>query len=419
MLTLAVALLGVAPAEAASPKVRHAEGLLLVPNNGWTKFSPNGDGSQDRTGFSYRPTRRATVQVTVRDARGAVVRAANLGKQAGGWHYWTWNGRNRHGAYVRDGAYRVTFTATATRHGKQLRDSDTSRAVARTRFDRSPNGIVFVPGVYLDRDAIYRDTTYFKDEFSWNGEFYRTSMQGSLGSRGASRITGPDGGVVYERGERYDGDNQDNTWDGTDEDGVRVPAGTYTLVNTWVDLYGNHLSVTKPLVVGDGSRVEQHHSVTVTPAEARVGTATEPFEFLAGSHKTGFYLTYACPPRASDRFPAGALSFALYDPRCTVSDDTFKVALPVDLDLTFDTVTLTAVGGPTTPGGEGSATLGLTLFTPPARTAAGDEATTVVQTKRGQFQPPANDVTWYVRRETGGYDFKSFTVDIYHYEPPA
>jgi flagellar hook assembly protein FlgD len=417
--TLVAALLCVVvPAGAAAPKARHAERLLQVPH-GVVRFSPNGDGSQDRTQFSYRPSQRAAVKVTVRDARGHVVRTANLGKQRRGWHRWNWNGRNHNGAYVRDGAYRVSFTATTSRHGKQLRDSDTTRAVARTRFDRSPNGIVFAPGVYLDRDAIYRDTTYFKDEFSWNGAFYRTSMQGSFGSRGASRITGPDGGVVYERGDRYHGDNQDSTWDGTDEDGVRVPAGTYSLVNTWTDLYGNHLSVTKPLVVRDGSRVEQHHSITVTPAEARVGTATEPFEFLAGSHKVGTYLTYACPPRASDRFPAGSLSFALYDPRCTVSDDSFKVTLPATLDLTFDTVTLTAVGGPTTAGGEGSAALTLTQPAPVwATTGAGDEANTVLETHR-TWQPDTDQVTWTVSRTSGGYDFKSFTVDIYHYAPPA
>jgi flagellar hook assembly protein FlgD len=345
------------------------------------------------------------------------VRTANLGKQTRGEHDWTWHGRNRHGSYVRDGVYRVTFTATATRHGKRVRDSDTYRAVARTRFDMSPLGQAFTPRVYLDRDAIYRDTTYFKDEFHWGGAEYVTKGDASPESTGASRITGPDGEVVYE--------HEDNwmkprlPWDGTDQDGARVPAGTYTLVNTWTDLYGNHLSVTKPLVVADGSRVEQHHSITVTPAEARVGTATEPYEF-DDDGRFGDHLSYACPPRASDRFPAGALSFALYDPRCTVSDDTFKVALPVDLDLTFDTVTLTAVGGPTTVGGEGSATLGLTRpSTPTVTTGAGDEATTVVQTKRGQSQDPVNDVTWRVSRKTGGYDITSFTVDIYHYEPPA
>lgn len=420
MLALASAFLVVAPAEAAPPKVRHAE-RLLETMTGVARFSPNGDGSVDRSGFQYRLEQRARVKVAVRNARGEVVRSANLGKRSAGGHHWTWNGRNRSGAYVRDGAYRVTFTAPATR-GKPLRDSDTSRAVTRRTFDRSPNGYGFTPGLIVDRDAIYRDTTYFKDEFLWYAAYYTTMDGGYSGNWGASRITARNGDVVYERGERYESDgDQGDTWDGTDEDGVRVPAGTYTLINTWADLYGNHLSVTKPLVVRDGSRVEQHHSVTVTPAEARVGTATEPFEFLAGGHRTPTYLTYACPPRSSDRFPAGALSFALYDPRCTVSNDTFKVASPVDLDLTFDTVTLTAVGGPTAAGGEGSASLSLTLpSSQPTLTGAGDEATTVSQTTRGPFQPPVkNDVTWGVSRVSGGYDFKSFTVDIYHYEPPA
>ncbi|GAA4697149.1 hypothetical protein GCM10023349_11170 [Nocardioides conyzicola] len=410
VLAIAATLLGAVPADA---KVRHAERLLQV-GSGTVRFSPNGDGSQDRTVFSYRPSQRASVTVTVRDARGAVVRTVDLGKQSRAWHAWWWNGRKRGGAHVRDGAYRVTFTATTAR----LRDSDSTRAVTRSTFDRSPNGIAFSPAIHLDRDAIYRDTTYFKDQFTWVGEEYRVTDDGSPEPTGASRITGPDGAVVYQHADNPF--EQARSWDGTDQHGDRVPAGTYLLTNTWVDRYGNHLSATKPLVVADGSRVEQHFTVPVTPSEARVGTATEPYEFLAGGPKTGTYLTYACPPRASERFPDGALSFSLYDERCTVSDDTFRVDSPVDLDLTFDTVRLTTVGGPTTAGGEGTATLALTdPQLPPTTTVAGDEASTVLQTQRGWSTEHVDELTWRVARASGGYDVKSFTLDIYHYVPPA
>jgi len=422
VLALTAVLLVLSPGAATAapkPKVRHAEKLLRV----WTSvyaFSPNGDGSKDRAYFTYRLNRPAIVRVTIRNAQGDVVRTRS-GKRLPStfWKSWPWNAVDRAGNPVPDGTYRATVTATSIgrdRAGRRLRDTDVASARALSTFQMNPPRGPFQPKISIDRDAIYRDTTYFKDEFHWAAAPYDGSPRDDLGAGGnlgQSRITGPDGTVVYDSGRSYP---VLQTWDGTAKGG-RVPAGAYTLANTWWDEYGNTTSTSVPLTVADGSRVEQRHTVTVTPAESRVGTATEPFPVVRGD-RDATYTTYHCPPRPSDRFPAGGLSFSMWDPRCTESFDTFRVASPWPLNLNLDTYRITTTGGPTTDAG-GTALIG-TSVEPYVTTGPGAETDTTIQTKLAwQILPDPNHVTWTVNRKTGGYDAKSFTVDIYHYAPPS
>lgn len=63
--------------------------------------------------FSYETFVEEPVRVQVVDARGTIVRTADLGAQPAGVHSWTWDGEADHGRRVAAGVYRVRIAGTS------------------------------------------------------------------------------------------------------------------------------------------------------------------------------------------------------------------------------------------------------------------------------------------------------------------
>ncbi len=76
-------------------------------------YPQDGDSLARTTSFSYRLRSAATVDWTIQDASGALVRTIRTAQAlAAGTHAFTWNGRNDVGAFVPRGTYRSVVTAT-------------------------------------------------------------------------------------------------------------------------------------------------------------------------------------------------------------------------------------------------------------------------------------------------------------------
>jgi flagellar hook assembly protein FlgD len=108
-------------------------------------FSPNGDGRLDATSASFVLTRRADVRVRVlkRGARVASLATATL---AAGTHSFGWDGRDRDGVRVADGAYRIRVAATTDLGTRVLRE--------RVRVDTKAPGIRIVSAVARRRTRV-------------------------------------------------------------------------------------------------------------------------------------------------------------------------------------------------------------------------------------------------------------------------
>lgn len=73
-------------------------------------FSPDGDGTRDRTRLSWRVGSEGFVVLRIRNSDGKVVRTVRFGREAAGERSWAWNGRADGGRLQPDGRYRVTVS---------------------------------------------------------------------------------------------------------------------------------------------------------------------------------------------------------------------------------------------------------------------------------------------------------------------
>ncbi len=79
-----------------------------VAGDAASAFHPNGDGLADELVLTHTVTRPATLDVTVTNEAGAVVRSFSI-NSPGGTSTSRWNGRDSAGGYVADGIYTLTY----------------------------------------------------------------------------------------------------------------------------------------------------------------------------------------------------------------------------------------------------------------------------------------------------------------------
>jgi len=80
----------------------------FVADGAATAFHPNGDGLADELALQHTVTRPATLEVTITNEAGIVVRRLSVNSPAG-TSTSRWNGRNSAGNYVQDGFYTLTY----------------------------------------------------------------------------------------------------------------------------------------------------------------------------------------------------------------------------------------------------------------------------------------------------------------------
>lgn len=219
-----------------------------------SRFSPNTDRRRDSTTVSYRLDQVQKVAVTVQNASGTRVVTRLLGSAlSGGSHTWVWNGRTSAGATAASGTYKVSLaTSRLLSNGQTLRGLATHSVVVDlvrpsiTSTSASPATVY----PYVDH---YKDTTTVSFRLSEpvsrvqmriynrSGSLVRTVATGARATAGATKVT----------------------WNGRNNAGAGVPAGSYRYRLETVDVAGNEritpsysIAVSsKKLVARNGSKV--------------------------------------------------------------------------------------------------------------------------------------------------------------------
>lgn len=224
------ALLGLIGTSSDASQVRVPD-VVAVTVKGPQVFSPNGDGKADKARFTFQMEKRARVKVKVLRYTGEdyerVAGPVRLGEhRAGETVRWTWNGRTNEGRWLSsDGCCGVRIIAK----------THTGRVQVVRRFLEIDN--VFSPKVLaVHDDTVYPRTTVVHDRL-WFGLRYPDDVPPHFcglrcpdGMRkGTLRITKPGGELVYSSGERTwrSRAGYQVAWDGTNQHGKRVSAGTY------------------------------------------------------------------------------------------------------------------------------------------------------------------------------------------------
>lgn len=102
----------------------------------WTVFSPDGDGRRDTVTITQHSREEHPWRGAITDARGAVVREFQWDGQLASA---VWDGRDRHGEMVPDGAYRYTLTA------RDAAGNSASFSVSRIVVDTRPTPVAVTP----------------------------------------------------------------------------------------------------------------------------------------------------------------------------------------------------------------------------------------------------------------------------------
>jgi hypothetical protein len=113
------------------------------------QFSPNGDGTRDRSEIGFDLSRPATVSFHVMDSEGTEIRQVVDDRTLAGdtKHRFTWDGRDDDGVPVADGLYRMRVVQRA--EGRVINSSK------RIRVDREPPEVTLLetaPGVIAPRE---------------------------------------------------------------------------------------------------------------------------------------------------------------------------------------------------------------------------------------------------------------------------
>jgi hypothetical protein len=362
-------------------------------------FSPNGDRRRDRARIAFTLSKRAKVKAVVR-ADGVKIRGpVRLGELSKGRHVWKWDGRTNRGKAVPDGGYRVDLTATTgarRRTASSYGVVDTDRPVGRLVSTR--------PTVYPKARGVgdHVRLTWVLDGWNpWSEEFF---PEGDQPAKVRIRIKSRAGEVVWRRTVRQD---YTPTFDWYGKRHSRAQrAGRYVAHVTVTDEAGNRRRDAVDLSVSHEQLVEQTWTTTV-PA----GQASHYVPHFGGCNGC----SETCAPVASERFTDG-LSF-----RPCPRSVGWHTAGYYGADVPFpeapvDSYRVTAMGGPTTPGGTDEGNLsGSTGSSDGSITGAW----TPVHVTGHPFLPDQETpVTWtFTTHGSNSYDVATFTVEYRYYVP--
>lgn len=178
-----------------------------------TTISPDGDGVADTLRTAYRASEAGTLAITVRDITGTVVDTSEVANPAGSSAV-IWDGRGPNGALLPDGTYTYQIVP---------RDpaGNVGSPVARTVVISTTVGWVRSTATVIDPttpSAVVRDVA-----LSFTLAHAATVTWSMADARGRSIR-------FFAKGQPMAPGPQAATWDGRDDTGALVPAGTYTMV---------------------------------------------------------------------------------------------------------------------------------------------------------------------------------------------
>jgi flagellar hook assembly protein FlgD len=174
------------------------------------------DGYRDTIPISFRTTTADTDSIRVINARGKVIRIADLGRLSAKHHHlWRWDGRTSGGALAAPGAYSVRVIARHAGHASTAPAvTITLRPLAPSIGDVSVSPSPFYP---IEQDG-YRDTTTIT--------FVTTTN-----SRDTIRVRGPGGRIIrtVSLGTLTAHARHTGAWDGRNNAGQTASPGTYRI----------------------------------------------------------------------------------------------------------------------------------------------------------------------------------------------
>ncbi len=256
------------------PKVRVANLIDATMTSAW--LSPNGDKAKDRLRLPYELKRKSVVTVTVlrifenRDDSSKVLFADKVGKVARGKHVFKWDGKKASGKVAADGRYSVLFKADPV-NDRIKRASDFTSVRIDTRYKPAP--------LEASSTAVYPNTTVITDQIAFNhgGWAVNWGPTGEWVEKVTLVVQDAAGNVVRSSPQTY---RQNSyypiVWDGHNDQGAALPAGTYKVHMDVTDYAGNTGSSPSidvnvsaaPLVYASGTRTGAPISGTLPPAPA-------------------------------------------------------------------------------------------------------------------------------------------------------
>jgi flagellar hook assembly protein FlgD len=408
-------------------------------------FSPNADGSKDRGTLTYRLAKRAYVTVRI-TAGNSNVLTTKVGRARKGNHTFVWDGK-RAGRIVNDGTYTVSVLSRARKYGRARVASTRLVVDARVTPD---TGIV-----RLSSDTVYPRTTVIQDEVVGNffpaAGFNPTSnLEDTAGYATVRRLVLNASGRIVDSApleivKRQPHDTSSEygyfesapscayscgrfTWDGRDSRGEVVAAGTYRVrLERGRDRAGNVQVLAPEVVVQVSTTALAPTTRTTTLPPAGAPTLSVKFPEGCNGCADGYNSVIG-----STRFDGGLT----YDTVCRAdnlsSSPTYCVASS-EFVLAFngrrtpsDKITVTARGGPTTPGGTDTGVLVAGDGT--ARRSATMQGDTTVKIIDASFaynsevplRARPSGLRWSVsasRVPDNSYDLASLDVAYTTYEP--
>lgn len=250
-----------------------------------TVFSANNDGRYDTTKATYYLPDTEAVRFQVRNSAGTVVRGpVNLGTKAKGTYSYVWNGLVNSGSRAPSGTYKLELVTSRTITGATLRGS----AVASVRVDLAAptmstitgNGVNFYP--YPDA---YRDT--FSPAFTLNEKSTATlTVKSSAGK------------VVRTLSASKPAGRTSITWNGRNNAGSLVAAGTYYWTYTAQDVAGNRRTTARYSVIVNSRRLITKTTTLVKNGSAFTGAGGSDYCAEADTSMSyfthGVWLTNLC-----------------------------------------------------------------------------------------------------------------------------
>lgn len=415
LLSALVVCLGPMPVASAAPgggsfsSAASAPRTPIVRVYGTDFFSPDGDGTKDRARYKIAVNRRADVTVKVTTKRGRVIARDQLGRLSRGTYSWTWDGRNDRGRNVADRTY---FVKTIAR-------------TVRTAKIASWSWSVFLDTVYEPRqpevtdDTLYPNTTVVTDEIWFRNA---SSGEGETAKRFVLRIKDARDRLRYTETLYSKGSNAYGLgWDGRDNDGNRLPAGSYTARLRGTDNAGNTgTSDALNLTISDSPLVEATGNVTVTPAASQV----EGPNYCGGNRPpNGCADAYPCGKVVASTayLEPGALSYRSAEciaPNPDVARGYHKIDPAIDAPRGVIHARVSMRGKPTVDGDTDTAMLAQGGASVTSAAVAGESITTTPTSSMWHPQSLTSGVGWLVTTlGTDTYDVASFTVDYTYLTP--
>jgi hypothetical protein len=233
------------------------------------QFSPNGDGTRDRTEVGFDLSRPATVSFYVLDGEGSEIRRIVDDRALAGdtKHRFSWDGRDDDGAPVPDGLYRMRVVQRS--EGRVINSSK------RIRVDRRPPRVTLLeaaPGVITPRQPGERINVVVR-------------YQGPSNSAPEFRVFRTDEGGEPRVVRRFRGnDDRRGVWEGEVAAGPErtepAPEGDYAFTVTVRDKAGNPVVAPEEIPSADTARAG-------TGVSVRSFTLSGPLEVVsAGSAAT-------------------------------------------------------------------------------------------------------------------------------------